>query len=111
METTQLTVHEDKKEQEHVKRVYDRPSRFDKIDKVLEVGGFDVLVNTLLYCLESGVQEKDFMERGYASIIVELIQCITDLQNECYSDHVTLWGRCGIKYDNDVNGWDYRGII
>lgn len=87
METTQLTVHEDKKEQEHVKRVYDRPSRFDKIDKltqdqrdelavfgkkVLEVGGFDVLVNTLLYCLESGVQEKDFMERGYASIIVEL---------------------------------------
>lgn len=126
METTKLTVQEDKREQEHVERIHNRPSRFNKIDeltqdqrdelavfgkKVLEVGGFDVLVNTLLYCLESGVQEKDFMERGYASIIVELIQCITDLQNECYSDHVTLWGRCGVKYDNDVNGWDYRGII
>ena len=126
METTKSTVQEDKREQEHVKRVYVRPSRFDKIDKltqdqraelavfgkkVLEVGGFDVLVNTLLYCLESGVQEKDFMERGYASIIVELMQCITDLQNECYSDHISRTEPVRYKEQYLVNGWDYRGII
>lgn len=126
METTKLTVQEDKREREHEGRVPVRPSRFNKIDKltreqrdelavfgkkVLEVGGFVVLVDALLHCLESGVQEKGFMEQGYASIIIELIQCITGLQNECYSDHVTLWERCGVEYDNDVNGWERRGII
>lgn len=126
METTKLTVQEDKREREHVERVYVRPSRFDKIDKltreqrdelavfgkkVLEVGGLGLLVDALLYCMELGVQDEGFMKKGYASIIIELIQCVTGLQNECYSDHVTLWGRCGVEYDKEANGWDHRGIL
>lgn len=122
METTKLTVQEDKREREHVERVPDRPARFNEIDKltreqrdelavfgkkVLEIGDFGVLVDTLFYCLEAGVQEKDFTERGYASIIIKLIQCITNLQNECYSDHVTLWEKCGIEWDKEFYGWDH----
>lgn len=126
METTKLTVQEDKREREHVERIHNRPSRFNKIDKltqdqrdelavfgkkVLEVGGFSMLISALLYCLKSGVLDKCFMERDYASIIIELIQCVTDLQDECYSDHVTLWEKCGIEYDKEVYGWDYRRNI
>ena len=126
METTKLTVQEDKREREHVERVTNRPSRFNEIDKltreqrdelavfgkkVLEVAGFGSLVDALLCCLEAGVQEKDFTERGYASIIIELIQRVTDLQRECYYEHVTLWEKCGVEYDKVANGWDYRGII